>query len=146
MTDEPNKNTPVIRISIAGAVGDKAQISFETYADTASPIEFLNALTDKLMSVRDRQVAYYELKDLERLLEVEELQFKAIEGDLAREEERQVRMRAENKTRIDYKPLAKDVQARENIKINIQKRMEFIAKLKADINKRRLIVGEDRKI
>lgn len=141
MQDEQNKNTPVIRIAIAGTVGDKANMSFETYVDTASPIEFINALTDKLMMVRDRQVAYYELKDLERLLEIEENQFEAMKGDLAREDERQARLKSESAGRVAYKLSPKDQQARENIKNNIEVRMSRLEKLKADIEKRRALVA-----
>lgn len=143
MQEAENKNTPVIRISIAGTVGDKAQVSFETYADAASPIAFLHALTDKLMAVRDRQVAYYELKDLERLLETEENLFEAIKGDLAREDERQAKLKAESTTRVPYKMSPKDAQARENIKANIATRTVRLEKLRADIEKRRALV-EDR--
>lgn len=140
MTDGVIKNTPVIRISVAGAVGDKTQMSFETYVDTGSPLELMHALTDKLMLVRDRQVAFYELKDLEKLLRHEEFQFEAMKNDLQREDERQAKLKASSVSRTDYKQLPKDLQARENIKTNIENRMVHLKRLKEDIEKRRELV------
>lgn len=140
---EEKKNTPVIRISVAGTVGDKCQISFETYVDVETPKEVMNALVDRLMSVRDRQLAYYEVKDLERLFEIENNQLHGLMSDLDREDQRQAKLKSEaGPSRTPYKLPQKDVQARENIVTNVKVRKERLAKLVEDINNRKALVGE----
>lgn len=139
---EETKNNPVIRISLASAIGDKQQMSFETYVDAASPIEFINAMTDKLFFVANRQASLAEVKGMEKLLEIEVNQLAALMGDLDRENKRQANLVEEAKqTRVAYKLPPKDVQALQNIKVNVHERNRRIEKLKEDINTRKVALG-----
>ena len=141
MSEEKNNN-PVIRISIASAVGDKSQISFETYADASSSTEFLNALTDKLFFVANRQAAIGEVKGMERFLKGEENQYAALMADLDRENKRQADLKANaSDSRMPYKLPPKDAQALENIKTNVIERKRRLAELKEDIMKRKIDLG-----
>ncbi len=137
------KNNPVIRISLTAAVGDKAQISFETYADAAAPKEFLDAMLDKLVAVKDRQVAFAELAGLDNLIITEGNQLKALEGDLLREDARQQALAKNAKeTRVPYKAKQADVTARENIVANIGHRKNRMEDLKAELKRRQELVGK----
>jgi hypothetical protein len=137
-------NNPVIRISIASAVGDKQQISFETYADAATPVDLLNALTDKLFYVANRQNEVATIKGLELLLETEENHLSAMMADVERQNKRVDDMRNNHPAHLRTKfelPL-KEKQALENIKVNISERKRRIEKLKEDINTRKVSVGQ----
>lgn len=143
---EDTKNNPVIRISIAGTVGDKCQISFETYVDAASDVKFMNAITDKLMFVRDRQVAKYEIVDLERLFEVETNQLNAMVEDLARVDARHAKSidrAVASGARVKPTKNPKEETERENIVTNIDVRKKRLATLATDIEKRKVkVAGE----
>ena len=137
MTDTgANKASPVIRISIVSAIGDKKNMSFETYVDQLTPVKVMNGLTDRIMSVADRQVAKYEIIDLQNLLKREENLLEGMKGDLVRvdadhAEKREAAM--SSGTVRNYKLNPQDKQARQNIVTNIQNRTKFIETLKEDI-------------
>lgn len=139
---EEQKNNPVIRISIASAVGDKQQMSFETYADASSTTEFLNALTDKLFFVANRQAGVAEVKGMQKFLETEENQLAALMADLDRENKRQADLKANAATtRTPYKLPPQDAKALENIKVNVHERNRRIAKFKEDLAARKSELG-----
>lgn len=144
MSDEI-KNNPVIRISIAGTVGDKCQMSFETYADAAAPTKFLDALADKLMAVRDRQVAYYEIQDLKRLYQAETNQLEALKDDLIRVDKmhQDAKINSEKKgIRVAKELTPKEKQERLHITTNIQVRTKRLEDMLKDIEKREKLVGD----
>jgi len=135
-------NNPVIRISIAMGIGDKANMSMETYVDAITPTEVINALTDKLFFVGNRQAAIAEVKGMERFLEGEENQLAALLADLDRENKRQEDLRANAPaSRVAYKLSEKDAQALKNIKVNVSERNRRNAKLKEDIRARKVALG-----
>lgn len=141
MTEEA-KNNPVIRISVASAIGDKQQMSFETYADSSSSTEFLNALTDKLFYVANRQAGKAEVKGMEKFLQGEENQLAALMADLDRENKRQADMKANAaNTRTAYKLPPQDAKALENIKVNVHERVRRITKFKEDLAARKTELG-----
>lgn len=138
MPEEDKKNNPVIRISITSVVGTgQQQMTLETYADAASETKFLDAMTDKLFWVVNRQAKLAEIEGMKKLLESEENQLAAMLADLERENARQEKLKigADGK-RVPYKLPPKDQQALENIKVNIHERKRRNAKLKEDINVR----------
>lgn len=135
MSNEETKNTPVIRISITSVVGDgKQQMTMETYADTAAPLEFLNTLTDKLFHVANRQAKLGEIEGMKKTLEQEENQLEGLKADLIRQDEHIASLRKEDSSRVGFKLGPKEKQAREAITVNIKERMRRNAKLKEDIN------------
>lgn len=144
MSDEV-KNNPVIRISIAGTVGDKCQISFETYADAAAPADFISATVDKLMFVRDRQVAKYDLKDLKALVETETVQLEALKQDLQRVDARHsaaAEKAMAKGMRVTHGLTDKDKTERYNVVANIEARTKRLEMLRARIAENEKLVGE----
>jgi hypothetical protein len=133
MSEETKNTTPVIRISVASALGDKSQISFETYADQVTPVKILNELVDRLMLVRDRQSLKYEIKDKERLLMTERRQVESTKLDYARTKDRISKVRDDHQGRAPFKTSVKDSQDLNNLKTNIETRQTWLTKLEAEI-------------
>lgn len=145
MSDEDKKNVPVIRISITGTVGDKCQMSFETYLAADSDVKLLNAMTDKLMFVRDRHVAKAELVDLKKLFETETNALQAIKEDLQRVDT----MHASNAAASEKKGMRvarglndKEKTERHNLVVNIDHRTKRLAQMEKDIKAREALAGE----
>lgn len=140
MADEDKKNIPVVRISIAAGVNQTRQISFETYVDALTPKEVIDSQVDKLMGVIDRQTAFYEIIDLEKLLRKAEDELEAMKGDLQRVDEMHAKKRTSDDTRLGYKLNPKEVAERHNVVQNIKVRTDYVERLKQDIETRRLKV------
>lgn len=140
MADEDKKNIPVVRISIAAGVNQTRQISFETYVDALTPKEVIDSQVDKLMGVIDRQTAFYEIIDLEKLLRKAEDELEAMKGDLQRVDEMHAKKRTSDTTRLGYKLNPKEVAERHNVVQNIKVRTDYVERLKQDIEVRKLKV------
>ena len=141
MSEEDKKNTPVVRISIASAVGSTKQMSFETYVDVLTPKEVMDELVDRCMAVVDRQIAFYEIIDLEKLLKKATDELEAMSGDLERVDKMHAEKQAADGTRMGYKLNPKEKAERGNILQNIIVRKKYLDTLKLDIQARKEKVG-----
>lgn len=136
------KASPAIAIKmvIGAAVGDKRQMSFETYIDHETPQDVAHALADRLMGIVDRQVTKYELQDLKKYLKREEDLLESIKGDLARMDAEHVKAgnkRAATGTVRNPNVLTpKEEQERKNVLTNIENRTKHVAAIKVDIAER----------
>lgn len=141
MADQELKNNPVIRISIASTIGDKKQISFETYVDAVTEEKVMHLLTDKLMRVADRQSGFAELKDLKRLLVAETNQYEALIADLERVNKENANKQTVHNSlgkRAAYELPPKEKQALLHIRTNIEVRQKRLETLKKDIEEREI--------
>jgi hypothetical protein len=133
MSEEQTKTNPVIRISIASAVGDKTQMSFETYVDQLTPVVAVNGLVDRLMEVKDRQLLKQNIKDKELLHKNESRQVEATKMDYARTKDRIHNSKLNRDGRVPGKTSLKDSQDLENLKVNIETRATWLEKLTLEI-------------
>lgn len=143
---EDIKNNPVVRISLTSALGDKAQISFETYVDATVSKDFMDAFVDKLVSVKDRQQGFEELKGLDALIVTETNLNKSLEADLLRldtmENEKAKAHNSRGNSRLAYVTPAKEVESRRNMVANIEHRRQRLADLRNEAERRREVVGK----
>ncbi len=71
--DTPAGSAPALGFSITSNIHDRAQIVAQSFVPFEASDDEVNAALDKVMRALDRQAAKYQVKDLKRKMEQEEL-------------------------------------------------------------------------
>lgn len=133
--------TPAIRVSIASSLGDKSQISFETYFDHKTPVEAINVIVDRMMAVRDRQATLAGIEDLKQLIKREEKAL-VLMGDQLIQVDAMHKEEAQGHTgRASYKLNPKQMADRRNVVAGIDNRKRLIENLKEELKAKQEAVG-----
>lgn len=97
MDDSKGEAVPALGISINAQVAPARQITMQSFIDRDTPKEAIDALLDKLNASLDRAVAYYEIEEELKRLEVDKNVLNNVSKRLA-EVEDNIRLKASSET------------------------------------------------
>jgi hypothetical protein len=74
--DTPAASAPALGFSITANIHDRSQIVAQSFVPFEASDDQINAALDKVMKALDRQAAKYQIKDLKRKMEFEDIALK----------------------------------------------------------------------
>ncbi len=136
--DTPAGSAPALGFSITANIHGSAQIVAQSFVPFESDDAAINAALDKVMKAIDRQQAKYQVKDLKRKLEQEEMVLTDQVQKVANLQNTAVAEHAASGRRGEYKPNAQQSAGIENarktiegMKFNVERYRVNIAELEA---------------
>lgn len=125
--DETKGVAPALGISVNAQVDARRQIVFQTHVDAASTVEDINKLLDKLNTTVDRQVAFYQIEELENALERDTQILYSINHNMA-EVEANARMKYEaTGKRSEFKLSVQETMQKKQAQDNVTRQTEIVA-------------------
>lgn len=136
--DTPAGSAPALGFSITANIHGSAQIVCQSFVPLEATDEQINDTVDKVMKAIDRQQAKYQVKDLKRKLEQEEIVLKDQVEKVANLQNTAAAEHAQSGRRGEYKPNVQQAAAIENsrktiegMKFNVERYRVNIAELEA---------------